>query len=646
MPTRTVTFSGPWSGIEERENFQSENSAQISLNVDYSRGYIEARPGTECIAHILASTTGSEGDKAYHYRPQIHISRPMGSPNRILSVSVNHEPSNPAHETNKIFFVAFDLSGNPLGGLQDLTTDLGEPADKDFRCSFIDCVLEDNGVPQYVTVVSTKYNTYVYNPLENQGSLRKLSIAQDAFHDLSAEMSYWADPPFGSIAVRHQQSYWFSGIKDLSSVQVTSPLESDQNAIIETWLSAGRGEVFLTPEYIYYSMVEKVADMYVNDNIVTEIGERVTGMASFMQSLIIFSDSGIYTVTAVDKANFMPVKVVSGIGCVAPDSIVQAGDALYFMGPDGIYGFTGSGMQGTAVKVSGSIDSMFSGKMDSSFVPNYTHATAINYGWPWHIDKTSLSLSQGLHVRSKEQIWWSIPLKGGNSKSFLATLVFDYAKKAWSIYATAEVDDATPRSLFFSGDTINVGGKELVYIADASGRIKMFDAGDMDAGDFTTDTAPPLVWMSGRLFKENESMATYRPVRLKALSAGDSNAGLTWNLTGEEAHLDASYVDSAGAAQTTTSADRQDQIGTLILHPGGSDAAPLDYFYDETNNFAQWNAFKWTARDWSSIRLDAGAVKSKSVRFSVVDQGDTNRGPVLKLASFTIETDAGAGDTR
>ena len=43
--TRSVTFKGPFAGIEERESVQGDNHCAISINVDYSNGYIEPRGG-------------------------------------------------------------------------------------------------------------------------------------------------------------------------------------------------------------------------------------------------------------------------------------------------------------------------------------------------------------------------------------------------------------------------------------------------------------------------------------------------------------------------------------------------------------------------------------------------------------------------
>ena len=44
MP-RSVTFKGPFAGIEERESVQGDNHCAVSINVDYSNGYIEPRGG-------------------------------------------------------------------------------------------------------------------------------------------------------------------------------------------------------------------------------------------------------------------------------------------------------------------------------------------------------------------------------------------------------------------------------------------------------------------------------------------------------------------------------------------------------------------------------------------------------------------------
>ena len=120
MPVNMVTLAGPWSGIEEREQLQDESTASISLNVDYSRGFIEGRPGAETLAHIADNDTIS-------YRTQLFLYQPVVGDPLILVVGVKYDPENHNLSTGDVVFRAFNIMGHPRGALQNLTTDFGEP---------------------------------------------------------------------------------------------------------------------------------------------------------------------------------------------------------------------------------------------------------------------------------------------------------------------------------------------------------------------------------------------------------------------------------------------------------------------------------------------------------------------------------------
>ena len=169
-------------------------------------------------------------------------------------------------------------------------------------------------------------------------------------------------------------------------------------------------------------------------------------------------------------------------------------------------------------------------------------------------------------------------------------------------------------------------------------------------GSTITKYAPVMCWVSGRLFKENESTAVFRPIRMKAMAAGGENLGgtLKWFSEGEEAHSDAVYLDGSNAVQVTPAADRQATSGTITLW-GGDGSQNLGQFWTTNKTYGEWkasNPLLWTATDWISIRVDPGSVKSKALRVGFIDNGGETRPPALKLQSFSVETDAGGGDMR
>lgn len=682
MPVRMVTLAGPWSGIEERERFQDESSASISMNVDYSRGFIEGRPGAETIAHIADNDTIA-------YRTQLFIYKPVLGDPRILVCGAKLDPENHNLSTAEVVFRVFNMQGHPMGPLQNLTTDLSEPPDKSFTCSFTNAIVSTASFEsRHAVVITTVYGSYVYEPVESESTVRRLDPETDGFRDNAASVSYLMHSPCGRAVKRHLTMFFFGGLKRKQHCPLSSPLEAEQNAMAEHLISAGRAEVQFSPEILIYSEPEHIGDYPYTSHEVVEIGERITGLESHLDTLVIFTDRGIYNLSAVSPENFMTTKTVNNVGCIAPGSVVSVGDVIYFMGVDGIYAYAGSGQQGAVAKVSEPINSIFGGDPTTTHLPEATLITygafpALMklYGWPWKIDKGAMHLCQAMHVTSMNQIWWSIPVRGEYSEKFLATLVFDYKQKSWSIYTgTQQTNNTESKPFFYSGDTMRAPGGELVYFTDSIGRIKkLLRRGDIDKdragvsglsllGPSGEGRAPHMVWMSGRILADNEIVSTLRPIRIRCLGGHDGTTGhIVCLCEGEESHSDAVYLVDGGAVAATAIADRQlsavgvDTVNNVVLHRLGDDAKKLKHFYNASGSYAQWTngtssgttTFKWAGTDWISKKIEVGSIRSKSFRITLIDGPKPTlaalaRGGILVVDRISLELDSGGPpvDTR
>jgi len=70
-------------------------------------------------------------------------------------------------------------------------------------------------------------------------------------------------------------------------------------------------------------------------------GGRITGLAG-LDSLYIFQESAIRRMVYVGGATIMQIdKIVDGIGCIEPNSLVQWGSLFFFLSEDGFYVFDG-----------------------------------------------------------------------------------------------------------------------------------------------------------------------------------------------------------------------------------------------------------------------------------------------------------------
>ena len=63
---------------------------------------------------------------------------------------------------------------------------------------------------------------------------------------------------------------------------------------------------------------------------------RITGLVTFRDKLIIFTNTSIHQLTGTSSATFQLAEIVEDIGCSEPDTIQEVGGDIMFMGPDGL----------------------------------------------------------------------------------------------------------------------------------------------------------------------------------------------------------------------------------------------------------------------------------------------------------------------
>jgi hypothetical protein len=75
---------------------------------------------------------------------------------------------------------------------------------------------------------------------------------------------------------------------------------------------------------------------------IINVGFSITAIKKFRDTLFIFGSNSIKKLTGNNIANFVLENVTSNLGCVAPDSVVEFGGDLLFLGPDGIRPISGT----------------------------------------------------------------------------------------------------------------------------------------------------------------------------------------------------------------------------------------------------------------------------------------------------------------
>jgi len=79
-----------------------------------------------------------------------------------------------------------------------------------------------------------------------------------------------------------------------------------------------------------------------NGSGVINVGYKITAIKRFRNELYIFGANSIKKLVGNSIADFQLQSVTSNLGCVAPDSVVEFGGDLLFLGPDGIRPISGT----------------------------------------------------------------------------------------------------------------------------------------------------------------------------------------------------------------------------------------------------------------------------------------------------------------
>lgn len=105
------------------------------------------------------------------------------------------------------------------------------------------------------------------------------------------------------------------------------------------WLAGDPAEPF----NIYFSAPNADTDFDpANGAGVINIGFTVTQMKAFRNQLYVFGQNQIKRIVGDNYSNFTVENVTNDLGCVAPDTVVEFGGDIIFLGPDGVRPISGT----------------------------------------------------------------------------------------------------------------------------------------------------------------------------------------------------------------------------------------------------------------------------------------------------------------
>lgn len=97
------------------------------------------------------------------------------------------------------------------------------------------------------------------------------------------------------------------------------------------------------PYNLYFSAPLDATDFSpANGSGVINVGYSITAIKKFRNELFVFGANTIKKLVGTNLADFQLQSVTSNLGCVAPDTVVEFGGDLLFLGPDGIRPISGT----------------------------------------------------------------------------------------------------------------------------------------------------------------------------------------------------------------------------------------------------------------------------------------------------------------
>lgn len=114
------------------------------------------------------------------------------------------------------------------------------------------------------------------------------------------------------------------------------------------YAAAFKNHIFLAgdpsePYNLYFSSPLAETDFNpANGAGVINVGFEIVQIKSFRDTLFIFGKNSIKSLTGTNIADFVVAEVTTNLGCVVPDSVIEIGGSLLFLGPDGFRPIAGT----------------------------------------------------------------------------------------------------------------------------------------------------------------------------------------------------------------------------------------------------------------------------------------------------------------
>ena len=282
------------------------------------------------------------------------------------------------------------------------------------------------------------------------------------------------------------------------------------------WLAGDPDEPF----NIYFSSPNADTDFDpANGAGVINIGFTITQLKSFRNQLYVFGQNQIKRIVGDNYSNFSVESVTNDLGCVAPDTVVEFGGDIIFLGPDGVRPISGTSRIGD---------------VELETVSREIQKTFENYTANEDVTKLkALVLRRKSQFRLFFEANTSLSLLAAIRKSSSAQSTFEYSQLV-GIEATAVASGY-------------VGQFEFVLHGDTTGKVfKQEEGNSFDGGDILSVYQTPFYFM-----QDPELRKVFYRVKTFLKSEGEStiSVGIEYNFGDAEIAAPLNFdLTTAGAA--------------------------------------------------------------------------------------------------
>ena len=282
------------------------------------------------------------------------------------------------------------------------------------------------------------------------------------------------------------------------------------------WLAGDPDEPF----NIYFSSPNADTDFDpANGAGVINIGFTITQLKSFRNQLYVFGQNQIKRIVGDNYSNFSVENVTNDLGCVAPDTVVEFGGDIIFLGPDGVRPISGTSRIGD---------------VELETVSREIQKTFENYTANEDVTKLkALVLRRKSQFRLFFEANTSLSLLAAIRKSSSAQSTFEYSQLV-GIEATAVASGY-------------VGQFEFVLHGDTTGKVfKQEEGNSFDGGDILSVYQTPFYFM-----QDPELRKVFYRVKTFLKSEGEStiSVGIEYNFGDAEIAAPFNFdLTTAGAA--------------------------------------------------------------------------------------------------